>query len=117
MDMEERRGRYPEDSDNTYAVVLFAAATIIRRLIRMDSFRFRPQVSSLEDRLTPAASAQELIFQSAQAAPDAAFMQDFMATGTRPRSIATLSTLAVQLAGITRRSAENAFEYVEALQG
>ena len=69
----------------------------------MDSFQFRPTVTDLEDRITPASPA-ELMNIMQQVSIDTQSIQRIAHFASEPRSLATLSQMSIQLADIARRS-------------
>lgn len=76
----------------------------------MDSFRFRPQVTGLEDRVTPASPA-ELFAYSQIVAADQGAIASAMSDPAKPRSVYTLTRAAEDLVVRTVRNeaASNAF--------
>ena len=69
----------------------------------MDSFQFQPTLTDLEDRLTPASPA-ELMNIMQQVSVDTQAIQRIAQFASEPRSIATLTQMSTELAGIARRS-------------
>jgi FKBP-type peptidyl-prolyl cis-trans isomerase FkpA len=80
----------------------------------MDSFRFRPQVSSLEDRLTPAVSPQELLFETSRFAGDTFAVQHTLETANKPRSLYSINQMAIDMAGVAQRSGPAYTKFLDA---
>lgn len=70
----------------------------------MDSFHFRPRLTGLEDRLTPAVSPTDVFVSLAQTYQNQAHLQTLAEHITDPRSVATTNFIAAALQVIDHQS-------------
>jgi hypothetical protein len=74
----------------------------------MDSFHFRPRLTGLEDRLTPAVSPTDVFVSLAQTYQNQAHLQTLAEHITDPRSVATTNFIAAALQVIDHQSVQAA---------
>lgn len=79
----------------------------------MDSFRFRPEVTDLEDRLVPATPV-ELLALSQQIESDQVAVRHFLENQGKPRSVWTLTRIAEDFAFRAQRSEAAGQEFLNA---